>query len=293
MKVKHGLFILIFFAAAWLALPASLAAPAPAINIIGPTAAVREGGRAIVEVRLVTGEDAINTVGGTIKISSQDLAVDSISDGNSIINYWVERPVAAADSTVRFSGVVPGGFSGDKGRLFSIIFKAQKSGEFKVSLEDGKMLLHDGLGTTLDAAPTSATIVASATGTINDVEAKDEVPPEPFSVEVTSDPNLFDGKFFIAFASQDKGSGLAYYEVQEGKQPPLRADSPYELRDQSLKNPIVVKAYDRQGNIQTASWRPAGFREPFSLSGQTGIIKIGGLVLFLGALVLIIKKIWR
>jgi hypothetical protein len=69
----------------------------------------------------------------------------------------------------------------------------------------------------------------------------------------------------LVFSTQDKGSGIDYYEVKEESQFLLfrllpskwhRAESPYLLRDQSLSSRIYVKAVDRAGNKQFAELLP-------------------------------------
>src|SRR5207247_2300689 len=99
----------------------------------------------------------------------------------------------------------------------------------------------------------------------------DTVPPEPFEPQISRNPNIFNGKYFLSFAAQDKGSGIDHYEVCEDigyriqdlgkiiarflniKSYSLNscfvtAESPYQLQDQTLKSVIFVKAIDKAGN---------------------------------------------
>jgi len=58
-----------------------------------------------------------------------------------------------------------------------------------------------------------------------------------------------DGKYFLVFSTQDKGSGVDHYEVREGRFGGFsEVSSPYILKYQSLDKKIFVKAIDKFGN---------------------------------------------
>lgn len=80
--------------------------------------------------------------------------------------------------------------------------------------------------------------------------------PEPFELKTGKDPLVFEGKYFLSFAAQDKMSGIDYYEVKEGKGDWKKAVSPYLLEDQSLAKKIIVRAYDKAGNYQESEIKP-------------------------------------
>lgn len=92
--------------------------------------------------------------------------------------------------------------------------------------------------------------------------------PEPPELKIGKDPSVFEGKYFLSFAAQDKMSGVDYYEVKEGKGDWKRVMSPYVLEDQKLgqkiislkaiyrAKPVIVRAYDKAGNYQTAEIKP-------------------------------------
>ena len=76
----------------------------------------------------------------------------------------------------------------------------------------------------------------------------DNILPEPFKVEISQDPAIFEGKYFITFSTTDKQTGIDYYEVKEGRKDWKRAISPYVLENQKLTSDIWVKAIDKAGN---------------------------------------------
>ena len=92
---------------------------------------------------------------------------------------------------------------------------------------------------------------------------KDKTPPESFEITLGKDPSLFDNRYFIGFFTTDAESGVAYYEVQEGERDFVRAESPYVLQDQSIKNIIKAKAFDKAGNERTVEWMPPAPTVPF------------------------------
>ncbi len=92
---------------------------------------------------------------------------------------------------------------------------------------------------------------------------KDNIPPEPFEIEIHQNPLIFEGKYFITFSTNDKQTGIDYYEIHEippiwtlKTTKPERAGSPYLLKDQSLKSIIKVRAVDKAGNERVAEHIP-------------------------------------
>ncbi|MBU1877154.1 MAG: cohesin domain-containing protein [Patescibacteria group bacterium] len=76
----------------------------------------------------------------------------------------------------------------------------------------------------------------------------DVTPPEEFTLEIGQELTIFEGKYFLSFATIDKISGIDHYEVRDGKGDWKIAESPYLLKDQSLKSKILVRAVDKAGN---------------------------------------------
>jgi len=129
-------------------------------------------------------------------------------------------------------------------------------------LDSSQVLLNDGLGTPAELITKEAifTIFPEKREVSEDQWRKelekDDIPPESFEIIISQDPFLFEGKYFIVFQTQDKQTGIDYYEVKEGKRDWQRAESPYLLEDQSLKSIIKVKAVDKAGNERMAEITP-------------------------------------
>jgi hypothetical protein len=213
---------------------------------------------------LDTEGEIINALEGEILFPEELLELVEIRDGDSIINLWVERPSIELTGKVIFSGIIPTGFTGvlspyyegyGPGKIFSLIFVSKKEGQGTVVLENGKVLLHDGLGTPANVKISNFQFSISKDVPGFEFEiSKDIELPEPFLPEITEDQNIFDGKWFLVFVTQDKGSGIDHYEVQESRREKIEngkwitAESPYVLKDQKLKSWIYVKAVDKAGN---------------------------------------------
>src|SRR3989344_5045993 len=157
---------------------------------------------AVVEIN--TGMEEINAFEG-ILVLPENMHTNKIQTGNSIILFWITPPKQIED-TIIFAGITPGGFSG----IYSMF---TVSGEFsakdleRVRFESVNALKNDGSGTS-----------APATITLSSVELKNDTePPEDFIPVIANDPNIFSGKWFVAFATQDKGTGINHYEIKENK----------------------------------------------------------------------------
>ena len=219
-----------------------------------------------VDLMLDTEGEIINAIEGEIAFPKELLEIKEIRDGDSIINLWVERPSIKSTDRVVFSGIIPTGFAGvlspyyegeRPGKIFSLIFISKSEGEGTVALKEGKVLLHDGLGT-----PAKVEIFNFQFSISEDVSGFEfQVPedtdlPEDFKPEIAQNSDMFEGKYFLVFATQDKGSGIDHYEVCEGKGKCVTAESPYLLQNQDLDEKIVVKAVDKSDNERIAVIEP-------------------------------------
>lgn len=207
-----------------------------------------------VEVTFTVDSDAsVNTFSGTLLYPTDILVPIAVNDGSSIVGVWLTRPLVVDGVPFTFVGFTPGGFSGRNGKLFSIVFKAMNAGPVKISLADVAVLRNDGVGTkeVTVAQPLSLVIAQKAIGGFT--EPADTFPPEPFSVYLGEDTQLFNGEKYLVFATVDKSSGMDFYEVAEKRFPlfPLvwqKTDSPYRIQNQYLTSDVYLKAVDRVGN---------------------------------------------
>lgn len=277
-KIKISLLFIILFSVCLLLTPLGVRS---AILYFKPfSGEYYFGDTFIVEVRIDTEGECINTVKVNLSFPKNILEAIDFSQGNSILTIWLQNPKIEREAgLISFAGGIPGGYcgplSGEPGEptiLGRIVFRvvtsiAQPSlAEIKF-LESSQILLNDGFGT-----PAKLTLKGAVFTILpekrevqkNEWEeeiTKDNIPPEPFLVEIHKDLSIFEGKYFIVFQTVDKQTGIDHYEVKEGKGNWKIAESPYLLEDQSLKGKILVKAVDKAGNERIAELIPP--KKPF------------------------------
>lgn len=283
-------------------------AKAASLNLVSQNQEIGVGSKFQVDLMLDAESKNINAVEGKIVFPSNLLELRDINDGNSVVNLWVENPHEKQGEII-FSGVIPGGFSGvlspyykgaKPGKVFSLIFVATNAGVGSIEINSAKVLLNDGTGTEAPLSISNLNISVSKSAPIIDIPSfgKDLDPPELFTPEISRDPNVFEGKWFLVFAAQDKGSGIDYYAIHESarKKEATRvntkdwtvAESPYILKDQKLRSYIYVKAVDKAGNERFAVLPPKfapWYKKPL-------VYIIGGLI-GLVVLLLVARWLWR
>jgi len=208
----------------------------------------------------VDAENQINAISVGIFIPPEIALIDAVI-GNSIINFWVEKPSFDESSRIlTFSGIVPGGFQGEKEPLLTIKIKtAGQEGKAILTFnkEKTKIYLHtsEGVEDSLELESLTLPIIKGKENII--VKTDDNDSPENFKPEISRDPNIFENRRFLVFATQDKGAGVDHYEVCEGSKTKCAiAESPYLLHYQKLNKKIFVKAVDKSGNERIAILLP-------------------------------------
>ncbi|KKT12946.1 MAG: hypothetical protein UV95_C0005G0014 [Candidatus Falkowbacteria bacterium GW2011_GWF2_43_32] len=249
-----------------------------------------------VDVFLNTEDEDINAVAGRILISEIFWQLKEIKDGDSIINFWAERPQFVRGE-ISFSGVIPGGYSGQKGLIFSAVFRARQAGESIMAIQNAQALLNDGQGTETKTTPYNLQLIISepalspavtgeiATASPPSVKEQDKTMPEEFVPTVAVDTDMFDGQYFLVFAAQDKESGIDHYEIQENRRQKIKIKqwvngvSPYLLTDQKLSSYVYVKAVDKSGNSRITMLSPQNPRSEYRNYLIFGILIIIGFML--------------
>lgn len=189
-----------------------------------------------------------------------------------------------------YCGKIPGD-PGDSNILGSVVFTPVKPVLFhKAGIAfspETELYLNDGKGTAAKIETQGAQIeIDESKKEVQDDWSKkiveDNISPEPFVVEISRDDKVSDGLYFMVFSTSDKQTGIDHYEVLEArandvlrsegrlnfwdrfktmlgaKLPTIayvRGNSPFILKDQSLKSVIRVKAVDRAGNERVVEYR--------------------------------------
>jgi hypothetical protein len=211
-----------------------------------------------VSFQLDTQQEMINALEGQINFPVEQLDLVEIKDSNSLINFWLDKPRAAGLGAIKFSGIVPGGYSG-QGEIFKLIFRTKKEGSGWLGSQQTRVLLNDGLATPAVVANQNLSFVIAENFPAQDVvivDLTDREPPEPFTPILTKIPEIGGDNYLLIFSTQDKNSGLAYYEIKEGRWPFVKAESPYVLKNQKLNQPIIIRAFDQAGNERKMTIAP-------------------------------------
>ncbi len=216
-----------------------------------------------VEILADTENTVINAVATDVIFPSEFLEYVSAEDGGSVISLWVEPPAFNGLDTVSLSGITLGGFSGQDTELLKLKFKAIKAGQGNIESSNTRLLLHDGLGTLAPLKKQNLHITINNGASEIVVNTVDDERPESFQPEIIQDPDVFDGRYALIFATKDKGSGIDGYEVKEGWFSRYHeAESPHELKDQTLSKKVQVRAIDKAGNIQVETIYPQNWQPP-------------------------------
>ncbi len=253
-----------FLLGIWLLLMGPLCASAATVTLVQEPTQVGQGDTVNVVLDLQS-TTTVNAFSGTLYYPSQYLEPVSISDGNSIISFWITHPEVTPSGFIPFAGVTPGGFVGTNGKLFSVVFRAKKEGGASLFIPDLRILQNDGLGTSEPTNVASTTLQIDHTPTGGYVAQPDTTAPEAFIPYIVRSPEHTN---VVVFSSTDKGSGIKRWDVAEERFSfaPLEwipAQSPYTLRDQYLTSDVYVRATDHAGNIQTALVRRQKLVRPY------------------------------
>ncbi|MDD2325983.1 MAG: hypothetical protein PHW63_08300 [Alphaproteobacteria bacterium] len=205
----------------------------------------------------------INAFEGVLEFPADKMEVKEIREGNTVANFWIEKPKADG-GRIKYSGITPGGYNGERGFLFSVVFLPKVEGRAELKLHGLSALINDGLGTAAAARARNANVEFSLAAPAMPVAPlNDRKQPEPFEFKLISDPDLYGGKILLVFSTKDKDSGIDKFEIKETRYQALinqvawkTAESPYVLADQELKSYVVIRAVDKAGNERVTTIEP-------------------------------------
>lgn len=203
----------------------------------------------------------LNALEGTINVSP-NTDVGEISDAGSPVQFWIERPhLSPAKDKITFSGIIPGGFSGEA-PLFRI-YTADPPSLFVIDKSLTRMLENDGLGTA-DLVRVGAPKPLPEQFALIKNEA-DKNPPQPFEVKAALLPTEHGESPSLVWNARDDESGITRHEIAyapahvDPNSPSLVWQSvtpPLSLSATQTDQFIYVKAIDRAGNVRIAEVSP-------------------------------------
>lgn len=213
------------------------------------------GDQVRMSVVLDTEHASLNAVSGTLVFDSSLASVDAIYSGESFVSLWVEKPHVTADGIISFAGMIPGGIESSHVALFQVVLTTKKTGELVVLCNNTESYRNTADAETVSTkvAETRVLVSGEKTQSENQYAVVDTQPPQSFTLTRTKDEHLFDGKWFLVFETEDKGSGIAGYRVCESLfRGCVDGSSPYELQKQHIFFVVRVHAIDVVGNTRTA-----------------------------------------
>ncbi len=231
---------------------------------------IQKQGEVLTTVKIDTERININTVSGSINIPPS-FDVSKIYDGESTIVVWIEQPkFDVGTHSISFSGITPGGFAGVQ-KLFSFVLKPTKQGTFSLNSTNLEIYKNDGKGTAVSAKAKPFVFVVSNKTSSAVVNLQDKISPEEFTPVISESSDIYNGNYFVSFASTDKGVGIDHYETAQTwfftpkAENWTKNESPLVLDSFSNIKIIYIKAVDKLGNERVKSiWGPYRIR---ALSG--------------------------
>ncbi len=143
--MKKFLFIFLFFVPSF-----TFAESAASLSLLPEVGTYRIGDEFTVTVNADTGGRAINAAEGELSFNTEELEAVGLSKEGSLLESWTVEPEYSNEKgSIRFGGGVKS-FTGDSGKIFSIIFRALKNTEAQVRFSTGAAILaNNGLGTNI------------------------------------------------------------------------------------------------------------------------------------------------
>jgi hypothetical protein len=206
------------------------------------TVAVGQTFTATIEVS--SADQAMNAVSVDLSFPSDKLRVLSVSQTDSIVNFWVQSPTfsnAQSTGDVVLQGVVLSpGFLGAAGNVVNVVFQAIAPGNAPVSFSSGSVLANDGKGTNILAG------MSGAEFTIGEAPAPVAAPKSSPSaskvIPVTAPPAaLTSGIAITSVPSVEEGKWYSFGNIQFNWNMPIGADGIwYALASSSTETPSVA-----------------------------------------------------
>jgi len=141
---------------------------------------------------VISSDKSINAISGKISFPNHLLTLSSVSKNGSIIDLWAEEPsYSNKTGTVSFGGVMLNGFSGNKGVVINLVFKAKAIGTATINLTEGSVLANDGLGTDIISSKGKSVITINEEQVIINKPINEEKIVETIPVKPTESlPNV-------------------------------------------------------------------------------------------------------
>lgn len=125
------------------------------------------------KVYVNTENKSVNSFTGKLVFDNEMLELDSVSIEGGLVDFWLRNPSSfSSENEIVFEGIILNpGFTGDKGLVFGVNFKAKNFGSAVLAIDDASILANDGKATNLFAS----NLTKESTVTI--AQSTDAIPP--------------------------------------------------------------------------------------------------------------------
>jgi len=204
----------------------------------------------------------INNIEGVLSFPKDLLTALSVSSSGSIFSMWVEQPkFSNIDGTVFFNGGVPTpGYTGTRGKIMSVVFKAKKAGVAKLSFSSANIYANDGMGTDITSSRSGLNITITVPEE-KKVEKK-VVPVKKVEIDTTAPKDLKivssiipEDLVELQISSIDNESGVNKYKISIDEvqvEEIIFIENPTNIILKPMKpgkHQVSVIAYDVAGNL--------------------------------------------
>lgn len=248
----------------------ALALPAQAATLNFVAAPSSEPGTIRVDALLDPQGVSLNAVSGALAFPANLLSVTTVDTHDSPINAWIVAPHVVSSGLVRWSGIIPGGYTGTRsalyagqqaGRLFELTFAVRELGTATLTPQEILLLLNDGQGTPTAAisVPLTLSLTALAPASTffgNGPANPAPLPADPAWVHIDHSPLVADGKWYATFDPDTHVASIDHEEVAEtfgaDSNPGVllvwaRVPNPYVLGDQGRNQYLHIKFVGSNG----------------------------------------------
>ena len=204
----------------------------------------------IVATVFVSSNQPVNTFDIALKYPKELLKPLAFNDSGSIVDLWQIKQWNSNDGFIKLAGGMLGPFSGNKGRIGEIRFRALQESTGEISFDTAKIYFADGKGTVALVNAKSSFIEVKDDASLFYQPQKDDVVAPVFEFLVKFEDPV-DATSLVAFQVKDSGSGLKAVYIRSSKWLSFdswkTAISPAKIQSEAWRYQIA--AVDNEGNF--------------------------------------------
>lgn len=152
-------------------------------------------------------QNPVNAVQIAVEFTPDTLEFVGHNDANSIISVWQERPSLLSEGLIGFTGGTFDGFSGEKGEIMKLRFRAKSEGVGGLGLRGSNLYLADGQGTEVATAPFFMRLNIKKGAELLSVGSVADKTPPKLNAFLSSDPEV--KGTMLVLETEDDESGVS------------------------------------------------------------------------------------